>query len=293
MRREKNLQHWDDWALKFGTNLRSTTKCQSIKALEIAALSRGIESALRAQNLQRRPRILEVGCGNGFNGIALLNAFPEILWLGVDFSREMVQQARLNIAQSTDGSSDRIAVVEGDALTLSRSNILSKFEELSRTFREELEPVDFDIIYTDRCLINLASAQEQVSACENIRNLLTLSGRFLMLENSVQTHFRLNDLREKVGLQRREVADFNVFIDEGKVLPCLEPLFDLISVEDFGSLHDVILYVLKPGAHENNEIVYDDPMMQTVTSLLLAMGSESATAFGGFGQNRLWAFVAK
>ncbi len=60
MQKERNLQHWNDWAQKFGTDLRSTTKCQSIKQLEIAALSRKIAG------LDKEPlRVLEVGCGNG------------------------------------------------------------------------------------------------------------------------------------------------------------------------------------------------------------------------------------
>lgn len=278
MQKDKVLQHWNDWAQKFGTDLRSTTKCQSIKTLEIAALSRRIAQILE-DSQSSSLKVLEIGCGNGLNGIALCNSFPQIEWVGVDFSSEMVAQAHKNIDSS--GVEQQMVVAQGDVLELDRT---TKSQDHLNT--------RFDVIYTDRCLINLTSAQEQIRACANINKLLAENGRFLMLENSKQSHERLNMLRAAVGLPFRPVADFNVFIDEEEVLPAVQEFLDLCSVDDFGSLHDIVLYVLKPSIHEDQAVTYDDALMRSVTTLLLSLNAESSN-FGQFGQNRLWTFRSR
>ena len=55
-------------------------------------------------------------------------------------------------------------------------------------------------------LINLSSADEQLDAMRRIKSMLAPAGRFLMLENSVQTHARLNDVRTALGLPVRPAA---------------------------------------------------------------------------------------
>ena len=68
MRPAMNRAHWDDWASTYGADLRATTKCHSIKRLELEAISRRIDARGGG------PRtLLEVGCGNGYNGLALAN----------------------------------------------------------------------------------------------------------------------------------------------------------------------------------------------------------------------------
>ena len=82
---ELNLRHWDAWAEAFGTDFRATTKCKTIKMLEVDALARRL-SGLGVP----APRVLEVGCGNALNG-------------GVDgtFSAEFIQRGPRNTASET------------------------------------------------------------------------------------------------------------------------------------------------------------------------------------------------
>lgn len=290
MQKERNLEHWQSWARSFGTALRSTTKCQSIKRLEIAALARRIaevSEVVGRENLN----VLEVGCGNALNGLALSEAFPEIAWYGLDFSSEMVEQGRAVVASASNALASRMVVAEGDALSLSEDSVLRALSGDSNTDKKVSPPTRFDVIYTDRCLINLASATEQISACKNISRLLATKGRFLMLENSVQTHAQLNKLRQVLELPARQPAEYNVFIDEDVVIPAVQKFFDLKATDDFGSLHDVMLYAINPSIHSQNEVVYDDDAMMSVTTLLLGLGHESNQAFGRFGQNRLWTFA--
>jgi hypothetical protein len=64
---------------------------------------------------------------------------------------------------------------------------------------------------------------------------------------------------------------------------------ELVEVDDFGSLHDVLLYVLLPSVNEGT-VVYDHPVMGAVTNLLENASDLPADAFGSFGQNRLYVY---
>ena len=83
----KNLKHWEALAKRFGTQVFATTKCKTIKQLEIYALSKHLKDGVS---------VLEVGAGNGLNIIALAQQFPNSQFVGMDFSKEMVRQAYEN-----------------------------------------------------------------------------------------------------------------------------------------------------------------------------------------------------
>ena len=262
----QNFRHWDALAETFGTELRATTKCRTIKLLEVSALAR------RLREVAPAGRVLEVGCGNAFNGVALCRALPGLRWVGCDAVPRMIENARRAIAREESAVASRMEVLVADALDLGR-----------------LAGRGVDAVYTDRCLINLASLEEQVEAVRAIAALLPPGGCFLMLENSRQTHARLNDAREALGLPRRPPAAYNVFIDEDAFLPRVADVLRLEAVDDFGSLHDLLLYAIKPAAAPGRDIVYDDAVMEAATALSMALDA-GGHAFGSFGQNRLWCF---
>ncbi len=116
-----------------------------------------------------------------------------------------------------------------------------------------------------------------------LANRVKEGGALILIENSRQTKDRQNDLREAVGLPRRSDAPFNLFFDDDVILPHLRTLFDLVEVEDFGGLHDILLYVLLPHAM-GSEFHYDNPLMQSVADLC----SRVPIDCGPFGQNRLY-----
>lgn len=265
---ELNLRHWDAWAEAFGTDFRATTKCKTIKMLEVDALARRL-SGLGVP----APRVLEVGCGNALNGAALCRMLPGLRWIGCDASPRMIENAHRVIAGQESDVSSRMEVIVANALDLGG-------------FAGER----FEAVYTDRCLINLASTDEQINAARGIAGLLSPGGPFLMLENSRQTHARLNAARAALGLPTRPSAPYNVFIDEDVLLPALADVYRLEAVDDFGSLHDLLLYAIKPAADPAHAIVYDDAVMQAAANLSIALAGTDGYTFGRFGQNRLWLF---
>jgi len=261
-------RHWTEWA-KAGVDLRATTKTGTIKSLEIAALVR----AIRRSGMESRQRtVLEAGCGNGQNCVALAAEFANFKFVGFDYVDAMVQSARL-LAES-NGVTDRLNFVVGDMLNLAKCNLADKY----------------DVVFTDRAVINLNTEELQLQVISVLAARVAPGGLLLLLENFVETYERQNDCRELLGLQRRTPAEFNRFLvgEHVKSLVCGLG-FDLVTIDDFGSLHDLLLYVLLPAVNEG-QINYDDPIVAAATELCLRLGSVEADLFGRFGQNRLMVF---
>jgi SAM-dependent methyltransferase len=288
MDKSENLAHWEKWAANYGSELRATTKCLSIKRLEVAALLRWVNSLEQTDGAL----VLEIGCGNGTNGFALVEHDPVLRYVGLDFSKTMVEHAGATIArrrtESMDQAVDRLAFGVEDARSLTAPvDLVSEGSIVGAAVATRLPAQFFDIVFTDRMLINLSSAEEQLTAMRRIAQLVRPGGLFLMLENSTKTHGTLNDIRVSLGLSRREPAAYNVFIDEVAVVEPFRDTMTLEGVEDFGGIHDLMLYAVAPAVN-GGEIRYDTPEMTALTDALLALRHRGVETFGPFGQNRLW-----
>ena len=258
--------HWRNWANRYKENLRATTKASTLKLLEIDALSRTIGALHLAEHTA--VKALEAGCGNGWNCVELARAFPTFRFTGFDYVEEMIDCARLNAR--TGEVEERVSFEVGNVLELDAARIPER---------------GYDLVFTDRCLINLVSTEEQKQAIAVLAGRLTAGGVLLMIENSLTTYERQNDCREALGLPRRQPEAFNRFFDEDEIVPCLEALFAVVRVEDFISLHDLMLYVLLPAAN-GGEIDYEHPLVHLAAKLSREMPTVSS--LGGFGQNRLY-----
>jgi ubiquinone/menaquinone biosynthesis C-methylase UbiE len=260
-------KHWQNWATQFGTDLRATTKTSTAKKLEIDALAR----AIRAIVEERGPQLdmLEVGCGNGQNCLRLAEAFPQARVTGVDFIEEMIEAAnQLKVEAALPD--ERLSYRVGNVLDL------------------DVSPAPCDVIFTDRCLINLNTDALQHQAIGALAGRLKPNGYLLMIENSKQTHRRQNDARELVGLPRRPAAEFNHFVDESTLFPFLPTVgLHLVDVEDFISLHDLVLYVLVPMTN-GGVVDYEHPLIDAATQLNMALSHKDPGSLGTYGQNRLY-----
>jgi SAM-dependent methyltransferase len=268
MNLEEIRAHWADWSRSWGTDLRATTKGEAAKRLEIDALARRFAQLLGADP---QGTVLEVGCGNGINCVNLAARFPGLRFHGIDIVEGMVESARLNAGKC--GVGDRVTFSVGDAL------------EPANTAGVES---GYDLVFTDRCIINLNTTALQIQATGAMARLLRPGGHLVMIENSAETHARQNDLREMLGLERRRVAEFNLFFDEAAIraaLPGLE--LELVDVEDFGSLHDLVLYVLLPATN-GGEIDYTNPLVAKAAELNAKISAAFPGSLGAFGQNRMY-----
>ncbi len=276
MVRSKNLMmmdhdaikaHWQDWAKTYGTSLRATTKTSSAKRVELDALVRAFRRVLG--DIRGKKRVFEAGCGNGQNCLYLAEVFPTLSFLGADYVNDMVDAAR-KLARERAISEDRACFFQRDILELG-----------------DLGP-PFDVIFTDRCLINLNTDELQKQALTGLCRYLKPGGYLIMIENSVKAHEQQNDARKVIGLEPRKPASFNHFLNEEVICSHLVTQgMKIEEVEDFISLHDLVLYVLVPFINDG-EINYDHPLVHAATELNIAFGGGTGKNFGSFGQNRLF-----
>lgn len=259
--------HWQGLARAHGDEVLATTKTPTAKDIEIDALTRAFRQILAddAEIIS----VLEVGCGNGRNCIALATTFPRLQIVGFDYLPEMIAAAERE---------KELLGISGDHLRFLLDDVM------------ELEHVgsEYDLIFTDRCLINLNTLELQKQAISALCTKLRAGGYFLMIENSKQTHDLQNQVRASVGLPPRTPAAYNLFFDEEEILPHIRAQnMELIETEDFISLHDLMLYVLVP-LMTDGEVDYAHPLVAAATRVNIAVSKKVKSGFGSFGQNRLY-----
>lgn len=273
MELEDIKSHWNALAREHGFDLKSTTKTETIKRLEVNAFVRAINKFFNAsgENL-----VLEVGCGNGRNVFELANYFPLDKFVGVDYSEDMIVAANQFLE------------------VLPKQNVRFEVGDVLSLHNKPRYKTRFNLVFTDRLLINLNTWELQMSALRQLKDCLKDRGILMILENFTQSYANQNKLRSAIGLPERTPDPYNRFINEHDFEKYVEDELGLnmLHVENFGSLHDLLLYVLLP--HTNEGIVdYSNPVMETVTKLLEEFPENLNRDFGNFGQNKLYVLQGK
>jgi SAM-dependent methyltransferase len=259
--------HWKSWAQAHGTHFKATTRGRTAKLLELDALRRRLELLFGDNPFSA----LEVGCGNGINCIEMARAFAGANLDGVDYVPEMVDAAQESARSAA--VQDRTRFFVGDVTRL------RDLAELHGTY---------DAVITDRCLINLNTAELQGRAIGDLAQKLARGGTLLMIENSLYTYGRQNAAREAVGLEPRTPAEFNRFFSEEEMAAHIaEASLKLVEIEDFSSLHDLVLYALVPSIN-GGEVDYEHPLVAAAAEISSGFSAGERSAFGAFGQNRLY-----
>jgi len=262
--------HWKNWAREFKSDIRATTKTRTIKELEVNALFKAIASTPLIA--QKGCEVLEVGCGNGHNCFMLSDHLPEFSFTGVDFIPDMVASAEH--VRSHQNNPEAFRFYQGNVLELDKHSELIE---------------EYDVVFTDRCIINLNSLELQLAAFDQLCAKTRKGGYLIMIENIQSSYNAQNDLREYAGLERRTPDKFNLFLYEKPFLEHACEKMTLVKSEDFASLHDLLLYVVGPMLNEG-KVDYDDPVVKAVTQLSLALPHSIDLNIGAFGQNRLYLF---
>ncbi len=269
MRLHDVKDHWRRSAKTFKGALRATTKTSTIKDLEIDALSRAIR---KSGCVSRGGKVLEVGCGNGYNLTGLSKHFPKVSFTGIDYAPEMIENAKkINKASSAT----RINYQVGDVLRLDKALPL------------------YDVVFTDRCLINLNSSRLQLDAFDQLIGKVRSGGCLILIENPRENYERLSACRKVVDLPPKPIPAHNVLISEKKFLAhAASRSMKLEVVDDFAALHDLVLYVLTPLSNKG-EASYDHPLVRAIADFTLKAGNGKITPPGAIGQNRLYLFRKK
>jgi ubiquinone/menaquinone biosynthesis C-methylase UbiE len=201
------LEYWDQKAKELKELPQATMRDVQLRLLEIDLI---------LGQLKEDEEVLDVGCGNGFATVIFSERVKKIA--GIDFSSEMVDQAD-NILKRNHKNKTNISFKQMDVLNLS--------------YPEDT----FDVVISERCLINLRSWVEQKKAMLEIKRVLIKGGRFLMIEGTSEGLDKLNNLRESYGLHRIEKHWHNLLFDDDKLMTFIRKEFTTKEIISLGTYY--------------------------------------------------------
>jgi SAM-dependent methyltransferase len=207
--------YWQQRAAESEGSQAATTNDVYLRELEIKTIVSTVKS------LERRPTtLLDVGCGDGYSTLAVAGELPDIAVRGIDYSSRMIEIARSRVARER-GPAGRVRFDVGDALDLESS----------------LGTASFDLIVTDRCLINLPSLEFQTCAINQIANHLSPRGHYLAIENFAEGQQHLNAARAAMGLAPIPVRWHNRFFTNDEFMSAAQGAFEVVEEKDFSSAY--------------------------------------------------------
>lgn len=203
--------YWDERARE-RLNTTATTDDVFLRELEIDTFIK----TLRHLQLPNEAEILDVGCGDGYSTQRIAAGLPEYRFTGVDYSEGMIALAGQNARKAPQSA---ITFLVGDVLDLSQMR----------------SGMPFDVVMTDRCLINLDSAEKQACAIGQIARRLRPGGYYVAIENFLEGQENLTRARGQMGLPEIPVRWHNRFFTEREWRQAAEPWFENIRFEEFSS----------------------------------------------------------
>ena len=241
----------DFWNSRAGLGQWAGTRDVIAKQIELRAIASYVRDGMR---------ILEVGCGNGIAAIELARSH-DVTIRAIDYAAEMIAAANALRGDQQLRGSVRFEV--GDVQSLA-------------DFGEK-----FDLIYTERVLINLPDWPAQKKAIGDIANLLAEGGIYVMCENSQDGLDELNQLRARVDLPAIAAPWHNRYLRDRELEEINCPDLRLASIDYFSSTYYFLSRVVNASAaaRDGIEPEYDAAVNQLALRL---------PAIGKLGQGRIW-----
>jgi len=151
--------------------------------------------------LRDHQRVLEVGCGNGYVAEAMVRKFDVDLD-AFDFSEEMIGIAQNRTIPNARG---RVTFFQAD---------ITKFDVVTT----------YDLIFSERCVQNLPTWEQQKIGLRNIACALKPDGEYLMLESFWTGLNNLNAARRELDLEEISESWHNRFFKEEETKDYMESL---------------------------------------------------------------------
>jgi len=237
-------KYWNDRAQSLVLNPKATTDDYWLRLIEI----REIKKALH--QIKKKKNILDIGCGDGFSTINIFKSFPTCNFIGGDYSENMIKNAEILLKKMKIKSSN-IKFLVLDALNISA---LKK---------------KFDVIISDRCIINLPEKDLQKKAIKEIWSFLNRGGYYLMVENFIEGHNMMNKLRKRIGLKEIPVRWHNNYLDEKFLNSFITRYFKVSNRKNISSIYYLITRTVysKICQIENREPDYDNIIYKIAVDL--------------------------
>jgi ubiquinone/menaquinone biosynthesis C-methylase UbiE len=161
-------------------------------------------------------KVLEIGCGNGYTLQQLAGLHPNTSFHGMDFSHDL-------FAIASERKISNGSFSQGDVRQL------------------EFPDASFDIVYTERCLINLLSWDDQQKALTEINRILKKGGFYFMVESFTDGFDNLNKARNELGLAGIPVAHHNLYFDKEPFKAFISPFFNIVDGDNLGATETTAL----------------------------------------------------
>lgn len=194
-------EHYKKIAKEDGASKQSTMKDVNIRDLEVDKIINTLNVVMKYFS---DPRILEIGCGNGYTSEEIYKRLNVNSMVCIDYCDDLI-----NIAKKR--KTKNVTYEIGDVLAL-------KFDDSS-----------FDIVFTERCLINLVNLEKQKMALEEIRRILKKGGIYIMVESFVESLENLNLARKEVGIEQIPQPFHNLYFEKRKLFELIKGKFEEIS----------------------------------------------------------------
>jgi ubiquinone/menaquinone biosynthesis C-methylase UbiE len=254
--------YWDQRAFNAAESPKATTDDIYLRELEIKTFTQ----AIRGLDLADGSVVVDIGCGDGFTTCHIAAQFPQLKFIGVDYSQAMITTARMRLSNIPKLADQYLEFRVGDATsieTLFASNSV-------------------DVVLTDRCLINLASPLAQYDAIRQIYKILRAKGYYLGIENFTSGQEELNKARTAIGLMEIPVRWHNLFFKEDEFRDTLQSLYSDINIINFSSAYYYATRVIyskycqmldiEPDyCHELHQLAVNLPIMGMFSPIKLAV----------------------
>jgi SAM-dependent methyltransferase len=203
--------HWDERA-------RGVGDASSVNIEDI--YQRELELEFVRSHLTGSERLLEVGCGNGFNTTAYRDRVESID--AFDFSGDMVDRAK------RDHPDPKIRYYEASVVDPSAATACS-----------------YDVVVCIRTLINLVDLAAQRAAIENMLSWLRPGGTLVLLEGFSDGFGALGELRQSLGLPTVVPASINTYCAVADIEDLLTAGGEIVGTFHTGTW-DVLTRVVLP-----------------------------------------------
>jgi len=236
-------EHYKKLAGVFGDSKEMSMEDTFTKESEITEIIKNITYFSRKK---RSRKVLEIGCGNGYTARIMSDSL-DIDYTGIDFCDDLVKIA-------SERKIEKYRFNSGNVLDLE--------------FRDNT----FDIIFSERCLINLDSWEKQKKSISEIFRVLKKGGIFIMVECFTDGLDNLNEARRVLGLPPVVQKFHNLYFDKSAFMDFIEGKFSLYGKThpDFASLQksnflSTYYYgrsVLYPAINQNKELEYNNKFVE-------------------------------